>query len=261
MLSCGAPQVARRAADDEPDEEVEEDEERDLEREQRLVGVDASAHWSDAAEDDVGRADGDPVAVVSACGARPGARSAPCRSSSRGRRRSSTSGRPARSRSAGARRWCRRRGRRTRASGRARRARRDRVDAVADRERHDLALPGGGAAPARARLERRAGRYTMVAAGTRAIAGGRRRRRRPERCLDRRGSGARAGAGQAPSSAARPCRDAELADREVVVGRGHARRREQRVALTPRVLGEVLLQLADQRPLVRENCSRSPGER
>ena len=49
-----------------------------------------------------------------------------------------------------------------------------------------------------------------------------------------------------------PCRNPELAHRQVLVAlEQHARRREQGVALAPGVLDEVLLELADERPLVR----------
>ena len=48
-----------------------------------------------------------------------------------------------------------------------------------------------------------------------------------------------------------PSRDPELPDREVLVGRHEdARRRQERVSLPARMLGEVLLQLGDQRVLV-----------
>jgi hypothetical protein len=48
-----------------------------------------------------------------------------------------------------------------------------------------------------------------------------------------------------------PCRDPELPHREVVVDRKpNPGRRQEGVGLAPRVLGQVLLQLADQRPLV-----------
>ena len=57
-------------------------------------------------------------------------------------------------------------------------------------------------------------------------------------------------------------RDAELADREILVDEElHARRRQERVALAARVLGQVLLQLADERAFVGDELLPVGGER
>ena len=188
--------------------------------------------------------------------------------------------RPARPRRDGARRCRRRRGGRIRGSGRSTTpCGRDRVRTAVERQRHDLARrlgsggldgrrrspvrPAGRPSSSRRQLEPSTG-SVAVAAGTgiETLCTGTSAGRRG--CRQR---------GQPVLGLRDARRDPELADREVVVGREpHAGRRQQGVRLASRVLGQVLLELADQRALVRgellpvgarrgRSCTRSARRR